>query len=139
MPSASKRNPRLGRPVDPVKQGKYVNADGYVRYSVSPHRGKYEQRVILAALCAEFCYYQINSRTGLPDGLTVEHLDHNRTHNCHCNLMLLDERIHGYISRKDRPGRRRRNIDRTAFDIVSAFDDYADTGNYHSDDAEVPF
>jgi hypothetical protein len=50
--------------------------------------------------CREMCYYPVTY--GLPPGLTVEHLDHDRVHNCMCNLMLLDKRIHDAISIRHR-------------------------------------
>ena len=40
----------------------------------------------------------VNCGGEIPDNMTVEHLDHNRTHNCHTNLMLLQKEIHDYIS-----------------------------------------
>jgi hypothetical protein len=50
----------------------------------------------MLTMCREQCYYDV--REGLPKGMTVEHIDHNRQHNCPENLMLLDSRIHDYIS-----------------------------------------
>jgi hypothetical protein len=37
-------------------------------------------------------------RNKIPNEMTVEHLDHRRRHNCIENLMLLDKRIHDFIS-----------------------------------------
>lgn len=80
-----------------------LNEKGYVRISHGPDRGKYEHRVIMAALCAEFCYYTHSPlwdyRAGLPLGFHVEHIDHVRTHNCPSNILLLQDVIHNAISR----------------------------------------
>ncbi len=38
----------------------------------------------------------------IPAWATVHHLDHHKTHNCQGNLMLIDDIIHGAISRSRR-------------------------------------
>jgi hypothetical protein len=43
----------------------------------------------------------------LPTGLVVEHIDHDKAHNCMCNLMLLDKRIHDVLSAEHRHRRNR--------------------------------
>lgn len=73
------------------------NEKGYVRLYTQPHRGKYEHRVVMSERCREFCYYPL-ADDGLPVGFTVEHIDHNRTHNCGENLMLLQDIIHNHLS-----------------------------------------
>src|SRR5690348_3714508 len=80
------------------KGGVHLNDKGYLRYSRSgPHRMKYVHRVVMAEMCAQLSYYPLNPSTGLPDGFTVEHCDHIRTHNCPANLLLLDIRIHNAL------------------------------------------
>ena len=53
-------------------------------------------------MCLEGCYYPLpldrHGNPTLPEGFTVEHLDHHRQHNCYQNLMLLDKRIHDALS-----------------------------------------
>jgi hypothetical protein len=82
------------------------NEKGYVRLYVKPHRGKYEHRVVMAEMCVEFCFYELQS-DGLPAGFTVEHQDHVRTHNCRENLVLLQEIIHNYLSSHTKVARNR--------------------------------
>lgn len=82
----------------PEKSGYTITHHGYRRITTGPQRGMLEHRAKLAVLCREFCYYPLCD-DGLPKGFTVEHLNHKRQHNCpHCNLILLDARIHRYIS-----------------------------------------
>jgi hypothetical protein len=81
----------------PETHGAHYTAKGYLRFHVPPFRNRYVHRVQMAVLCREFCYYELMP-DGLPFGLTVEHLDHNRSHNCVDNLILLDTRIHSHIS-----------------------------------------
>lgn len=78
--------------------GMHVSDKGYLRYSSGPLRNRYVHRVALAELCAEWCYYPLDPRTGLPFGMTVEHVDHHKQHNCISNLLLLDIRIHNALS-----------------------------------------
>jgi len=49
----------------------------------------------------------VNCGGEIPENMTVEHLDHNRTHNCHSNLMLLQKEIHDYISLETHRNRER--------------------------------
>ncbi len=74
-----------------------IMSSGYVRLKKGAHRDKLEHRVVMADACKEFCVYPLN-KDGLPDGFHVEHLDHNRRHNCLSNLILLDPKIHNHIS-----------------------------------------
>lgn len=53
-------------------------------------------RKVMYEACLEMCYYPLNGN--LPEGFTVEHCDHNRQHNCIENLLMLDKRIHDFIS-----------------------------------------
>ena len=76
----------------PWRGGRYVNECGYIRFSAGPHRNKYEHRVV------------VEETIGGPiptgwDGQVefaweVHHMDFNRRHNCQCNLLLIDERLH---------------------------------------------
>ena len=74
-----------------------MNGSGYIQVT---RRGEWcwwlEHRKVMMEACREGGYYEVNG--DLPAGLTVEHLDHNRQHNCLGNLILLDKRIHDVIS-----------------------------------------
>jgi hypothetical protein len=80
--------------------GVHLHEKGYLRVGRrGPYRGWLVHRVVMLEMCQEFCYYELpENKTKLPVGMTVEHLDHKRTHNCSQNLMLLDKRIHDKIS-----------------------------------------
>jgi len=69
-------------------RGTYLTEKGYVRISSGADRGKYEHRAVMERLIGG----------PIPAGMTVEHIDHRRAHNCWQNLMLLDKRIHDFIS-----------------------------------------
>jgi hypothetical protein len=84
-----------------IHGSKTRNEKGYVRLYIKEHRGKYEHRVVVAKMCAEQCFYPLEA-DGLPAGFTVEHQDHNRTHNCPENLILLQEIIHNHLSAASR-------------------------------------
>ncbi len=78
-------------------KGVRVHAKGYLEIiRRGPWRGWLVHRKVMYEACLEFCYYHINRR--LPEGFTVEHLDHDRQHNCIENLLLLNKRIHDHIS-----------------------------------------
>lgn len=78
-------------------KGTRVHAEGYIQIiRRGPWRGWLEHRKVMLEACREFCYYPVDGN--LPEGLTVEHLDHVKIHNCRENLMLLDKRIHDAIS-----------------------------------------
>lgn len=80
-----------------LPHGVHVSMKGYLRYSSAPHRHKYVHRVLMSEMCREFCFYELGD-DGLPYGFTVEHIDHNRQHNCTGNLLLLEKVIHDAIS-----------------------------------------
>ena len=80
-----------------ITPGLTTTHHGYLRITAGPNRGKLHHRQILAELCIQFCYYPLMP-DGLPFGFTVDHLDHNRKHNCHQNLILLQAEIHRAIS-----------------------------------------
>lgn len=79
-------------------RGTCVHAAGYIQVTRrGPFRGWLEHRMVMyLAMKNGLSYYPVNGN--LPEGFTVEHLDHNRQHNCMCNLMLLDKRIHDHLS-----------------------------------------
>lgn len=74
-----------------------VHAKGYLQII---RRGQWEwwlvHRKVMYEAYLELCYYPLNGN--LPAGFTVEHLDHNKQHNCRENLLMLDKRIHDWIS-----------------------------------------
>lgn len=74
-----------------------MNEKGYVRITTGSLRGQYEHRAVMARLARVWCFYPLEAN-GLPRGFHVEHLDHRRTHNCAGNLLLLDARIHDWLS-----------------------------------------
>jgi len=78
-------------------RGTRIHAKGYVQIiRRGPWRGWLEHRKVMLEMCRQMCYYPIDG--DLPPGFTVDHLDHNRSHNCPENLMLLDKRIHDHLS-----------------------------------------
>ena len=85
-------------PVRGSGKGTTVHAKGYIQIKRrGPWRGWLEHRKVMLKMCEEMCYYP-REEGKLPEGFTVDHLDHTRDHNCPENLMLLDKRIHDYIS-----------------------------------------
>ena len=77
--------------------GSRIHAKGYVQITRrGPWYGWLEHRKVMLEACRRGCYYDVSA--GLPEGFTVEHLDHNRRHNCLGNLLLLDKRIHDHLS-----------------------------------------
>lgn len=86
--------------------GTRVRFDGYIQITRrGPWRWCLEHVKVMLEACQEMCYYDVTD--GLPPGFTVEHLDHIKDHNCMCNLMLLDKRIHDVLSAQHRWHRRR--------------------------------
>jgi hypothetical protein len=88
-------------PGNRLKNGYTVNSKGYYRYTAGRNRGKYLHRVLVTQLCLQQCYYTLDEQ-GWPilEGsyFTVDHVDHNRQNNCHCNLLLLQKEIHDACS-----------------------------------------
>jgi hypothetical protein len=79
-------------------RGVRLHPDGYLQVTRrGPYRFWMEHRMVMMEACKEWCYYDVSDGK-LPERLTVEHLDHNRQHNCRGNLMLLDKVIHDAIS-----------------------------------------
>jgi hypothetical protein len=82
------------------KGGLHQTNKGYIRIRTKKNRDKFAHRVVVEEmlqnpLCAEYVFPE---RGKIPEGMTVEHVDHRRAHNCRGNLMLLDKRIHDAIS-----------------------------------------
>ena len=76
-------------PENPIwKGGRHVHVKGYLRYSAGERRNKYVHRCIIEDLLGH----------PISASQSVEHLDHNRQHNCISNLMLLEKAIHDHIS-----------------------------------------
>jgi hypothetical protein len=88
-----------------AKNGKWrggvgLNAKGYRRIFAGPHRNKYEHRRVIEELLERPISYMFPGDGKIPENMTVEHIDHSRTHNCVGNLMLLEKRIHDWCSRQ---------------------------------------
>lgn len=78
-----------------------IHAKGYPRYSRrGPLRDKLVHRVVMAGMCAEFCYYPLG-KNGIPGGFDVHHIDFDKRNWCHCNLLLIEHRLH-YHTDQDR-------------------------------------
>jgi hypothetical protein len=83
------------------KGGSGLNEKGYVRITAREHRNKYQHRQVMEELlehplCADYVF---PDKGVIPKGMTVDQMDHRRTHNCHQNLMMLQDVIHNAISR----------------------------------------
>ena len=78
--------------------GVYLNETATCATHAAPIAVQFVHRTVMAELCAVSCVYPLEPKSGLPAGLTVEHLDHVKTHTCHGNLILPDKVIHDYIS-----------------------------------------
>lgn len=89
--------PKINPLLSPPRPGQ-ITDKGYVRLNHGANRGKFEHRAIMGALCLVRCFYPLNDRTDLPDGFTVEHVDHDKQHNCPNNLLLLQVEIHNHLS-----------------------------------------
>ena len=71
-----------------------LHSKGYPRYTrLGPHRDKLVHRVVMAAMCREFCYYPLGP-DGIPLGFDVHHFDFRKTHWCPSNLLLIDHILH---------------------------------------------
>ena len=82
--------------------GTRIHEKGYVQIiRRGPWRGWLQHRQVMLWALQESLYWHNHPQVAdgkIPDGMTVEHLDHKKAHNCIENLMLLDKRIHDYIS-----------------------------------------
>lgn len=116
---SGKRHPRWSG-------GKCLNSEGYIRFSAGEHRHKLEHVVVIEKLLEAPISYMFPPGSRIPKGLTIHHCDHNRTHNCIGNLMLLGKLIHDAISRNYR-----------AY-IMSHYDEYVSWMQKKYDE-EVPF
>lgn len=79
--------------------GSHLSDKMYRRLSAHPNRNKYEHRWVMEQLLLNPISYIYTPGQGIPSNMTVEHVDHRRTHNCCGNLMLLEKCIHDRISR----------------------------------------
>lgn len=85
--------------------GRPLNEKGYVKIKTKENYNKYEHRVVVERmlrepLCADYVFSGDGRVRGkIPDGMTVHHQDHCRTHNCIPNLMLLEDVIHRALSK----------------------------------------
>lgn len=91
---------RIGQAHGRWRGGVTFNEKGYRRISHGAYRNRYEHRRVIEEmlehpLCASYVFPEPGQ---IPSGLTVEHIDHRRAHNCRSNLMLLDSRIHNAIT-----------------------------------------
>lgn len=80
------------------RTGWTVNDKGYERYTSGPHRWKYAHRVVVEGLLKDPVSYMFRPGQSIPGNMTVDHIDHNKRHNCHGNLMMLELVIHGHVS-----------------------------------------
>lgn len=74
-------------------KGYTITEKGYCRITSGPDRNKYQHRVVTAKLAKEWCYWPLG-KGGLPDGFVVHHMDFDKQHNCHGNLLLIQREIH---------------------------------------------
>lgn len=84
------------------KGGRYLNDKGYVRIGTRKHRGKYEHRYVMECMLRRPVGLVFPGDGKIPAGMHVHHNDHDRTHNCRSNLMLLQGCIHNALSRSYR-------------------------------------
>lgn len=75
---------------------------GYLRcWRRGPDYGRLAHRMVMARVCAEFCYYPL-AADGLPSGFDLHHIDFDKTHNCPSNLLLLEHTFHYYADQDRR-------------------------------------
>jgi hypothetical protein len=83
--------------------GKYKNgyclSKGYVRITAGRNRGKYAHRVVCEELLSSPLSYMLIAWNGkIPKGVTIHHVNYNKTDNTPGNLMFLDKPIHDFLS-----------------------------------------
>ena len=81
------------------KGGMHVSDKGYLRYSSGELRHKYVHRNVVELLLVDPIGLCFRLGQGIPEGYTVDHMDHNKLHNCPGNLLMLQKCIHDVISR----------------------------------------
>lgn len=92
-------------PVRGAGTGTCITAKGYVRITRrGPDRNKLVHRMVMAAMCREWCYYPLGL-DGVPEGMEVHHQDFGHAHNCRPNLVLLDPFLHLHMDRAPRSQR----------------------------------
>ena len=79
--------------------GVSVSDKGYLRYRSAPHRNKYVHRVVIEDELKNPIGLCFTPGQSIPTGFTVDHVDHNKQHNCQGNLILMEKKIHDVISR----------------------------------------
>jgi hypothetical protein len=81
-------------PAKGTGRGWCLHAKGYPMVTTrGPNRNKLVHRVVMAAICREWCYYPLGP-DGLPPGFDVHHLDFNKLNFCYCNLLLIQTELH---------------------------------------------
>lgn len=86
------------------KGGSGISDKGYLRIYTRRDRLMYVHRAVMRdalknKLCADYVFPQESmGPDGIPVGMTVNHADSIKTHNCLGNLQLLDKQIHDAIS-----------------------------------------
>jgi hypothetical protein len=89
-------------PVKGSGRGWCLHPKGYPVYTRrGPLRKKLVHRVVMAAMCAEYCYYPL-AEDGLPAGFDVHHLDFDKLHYCGGNLLLIEASLHSAMDQSRR-------------------------------------
>lgn len=102
--------------------GRTVNEYGYVRVTTGRAAAKYEHRMVVEKMMLEWAIARkidnvteqwgemsgaglaaeimdvVTKPPTIPPGVHIHHINGDRTHNCACNLMLLDAPIHRAIT-----------------------------------------
>ena len=78
--------------------GVSVNQKGYRRMWAGAARGQYEHRMVMRELLRSPIGLVFTPGQDIPDDMTVHHVDFDKKHNCHGNLMLLEKVIHDAVS-----------------------------------------
>lgn len=78
--------------------GTHKSDKGYVRISTRYRRDMYAHRAAALDLLTNPISYMFTPGQGIPENIQIHHIDYNKRHNCHGNLMFLDRQIHSAIS-----------------------------------------
>lgn len=80
-----------------------LHEKGYPRiWRRGPLYGKLVHRVVMAAMCREFCHYPLGP-DGIPVGFDTHHMNFDKRCFCRHNLLLIDHTLH-YHADQDRRG-----------------------------------